>query len=306
MKNKDLSDELLERVLAKLGFDDRPEATLENLRRIYCAWCQRVPFDNVRKLIHMRSGNGGPLPGSTAGDFFEAWLRHGTGGTCWSGAGACQTLLQSLDFDAVRGIGTMLVASDLPPNHGTLQVAFGAEKFLVDCSILHGEPLQLDGNNETRVEHRAWGVRCRRRDGKWHLAWRPLHKLDGLECRLESFGAGSEDFEHRYEETRGWSPFNYELYARLNKKDRVVGIGFGRAIRLFSDGSVASQPISDAERGRLLIEEIGMSGEIVERIPADVPTPPPPWSKTATVSRQIFNEAVCDGFCASSDADGHQ
>jgi len=42
-----------------------------------------VPFDNVRKLIHVKSGKAGPLPGGTAEDFFTAWLRHGTGGTCW-------------------------------------------------------------------------------------------------------------------------------------------------------------------------------------------------------------------------------
>ena len=285
MKKPSLSDGILERVLTKLGFANHPEPALENLRRIYSAWCRRVPFDNVRKLIHMRSGNGGPLPGNTATDFFEAWLEHGTGGTCWSGAGAYQALLQSLGFDSVRGIGTMLVAPDLPPNHGTVQVTFGAKKFLVDCSILHGEPLRLDEDIETGVEHQAWGVRCFRRDSRWHIAWRPLHKLDGLECRLEGFGFEQADFEQRYEQTRGWSPFNYELSARLNKMDRVVGIGFGKAVTLLHDGSVDSHPASNSERRRLLIEEIGLSEEIVDRLPADIPTAPPPWSKTAVVSR---------------------
>ena len=284
MKTSYLSDELLERVLAKLGFNSRPEPTPGNLRRIYSAWCRHVPFDNVRKLIHMRSGNGGPLPGSTATDFFEAWLKHGTGGTCWSGAGAFHALLRSLGFDAVRGIGTMLVAPDLPPNHGTVRVAFGTEEFLVDCSILHGEPLPLGGNTETGVEHRAWGVRCCRRNGRWHVIWRPLHMLDGLECRLDDFGFAHEDFQERYEQTRGWSPFNFELSARLNKKDRVVGIGFGKAVTLLPDGTEAAHPVTNAERRRLLIEEIGMSEEIVDRLPADMPTPPPPWSKTAMAS----------------------
>lgn len=281
MKRPFLPDPLLERVLARLGFTTRPEPSLENLRRIYAAWCQRVPFDNVRKLIHLRAGKSGPFPGSTAEDFFEAWLKHGTGGTCWAGAGACQALLQSLGFNAVRGIGTMLVVPGLPPNHGTVQVTFGAETFLVDGSILHGEPLPLKGDAEAGVAHPAWGVRCRRRAGHWHVAWRPLHKLEGLECRLESFGVGHEDFEHRYEQTRSWSPFNYELCARLNQQDQVVGAGFGKAVTLQRDGRAVSRPISDAERRRWLLEEIGMSEEVVEQFPGDVPTPPPPWSNTA-------------------------
>jgi arylamine N-acetyltransferase len=278
-----LPPELMEKVLARLGFSRRPEPTFENLRRIYGAWCQNVPFDNVRKLIHLRGGNTGPFPGSTAVDFFEGWLRHGTGGTCWSGAGACHALLQSLGFAADRGLGTMMAAPNLPPNHGTVRVRFGDKNFLTDCSMLHGEPLALDEKSETRVAHPAWGLRCSRPDGKWHITWRPLHKLDGLECRLEGFGLSVGDYQGRYEQTRGWSPFNFELCARLNKNDRVVGIGFGKAVILAADGSAQSRPISDAERRQLLIEEIGLSEEIVSQLPADQPTPPPPGSKTAAM-----------------------
>lgn len=286
MKCSPLSDELLERVLIRLGFTQRPEPTLENLRRIYAAWCQRVPFDNVRKLIHVRTGNAGPFPGSTAEDFFMAWLRHGTGGTCWAGAGACLALLTALGFDAMRGLGTMLVVPEVPPNHGTVQVSFGAENYLVDCSMLHGEPLRLDGKPETVVDHPAWGVHGFQRNGHWHIAWRPLHKLDGLECRLEGFGYTHEDYAQRYELTRAWSPFNYELCVRLNRGDRVIGAGFGKAASLGADGSVVSQPVSDAERRRLLIEDIGLSEEIVSQLPADAPTPPPPWSNTATTGNR--------------------
>ena len=54
------------------------------------------------------------LPGSGAEDFFESWLRYGTGGGCWSGAGACHALLTSLGFDAGRGVGTMLIVRACP------------------------------------------------------------------------------------------------------------------------------------------------------------------------------------------------
>jgi len=281
MQHSSLPAELVERVLARLGFTQRPEPTLGNLQCLYGAWCQRVPFDNVRKLIHIHVGNTGPFPSSTAQDFFEAWLKHGTGGTCWAGAGACHALLESLGFDAVRGLGTMMAAPNLPPNHGTVRVRFGSENYLTDCSMLHGEPLRLDENAETKISSPAWGLRCAQRDGKWHIQWRPLHKVDGLECRLEAFGLSGDDYRQRYEQTRGWGPFNYELAARLNKPDRVVGIGFGKAVELKPDGTAETRPTSDADRRKILIEQIGLSEEIVSQLPTDRPTPPPPGSKTA-------------------------
>ena len=276
-----LSPDIAERVLAKLGFAGSPAPTFENLRVIYAAWCRGVPFDNVRKLIHVRAGNSGPLPGSTAEDFLEAWLKHGTGGTCWSGAGAFHALLALLGFDAARGVGTMLVAPELPPNHGTVVATFGEARYLVDCSILHGEPLRLEEDAETRVEHPAWGVRCARRDGRLRVSWRPLQRLDGLECRLERFGATCPEFQDFHDQTRGWSPFNYEVTARTNRGDRVVGLAFGKAVSLEADGSFRETAVTHADRVRVLIEDIGLSEEIVDQLPEDIATPPPPDSRTA-------------------------
>jgi len=177
----------------------------------------------------------------------------------------------------------MLVAPDLPPNHGTVIVDFGAERYLVDSAILHGEPLLLDPEAETSVAHPAWGVRCgRREDGRWRVAWRALNKLDGFECRLERFGAEQTEYEMLYEKTRGWSPFNYELTVRVNRGERVVGASFGHKVSLEADGSVRDSTLSSSvERDRLLIEEIGMSEEIVRQLPPDIPTPPPPGSRAA-------------------------
>lgn len=275
---------LFELVLSRLGFSERPEPTLDNLRALYGAWCQRVPFDNVRKLIHVRSGAAGPLPGGTAEDFFEAWLRHGTGGTCWAVATAFHALLNSLGFDAERGVATMLAAPDIPPNHGTVRATIGEDRYLVDCAILHGEPLRLEENRETRIEHPAWGVRCSPQSGLWHVWWRALHKPDGFECRCEWFGAQGSELRDFYERTRGWSPFNYELTARVNRGDEVIGVSFGKAVTLHDNGQVTQASIPHEERMRLLVEEIGMSEEIVSQIPEDVPTPPPLGSRTRAAS----------------------
>jgi N-hydroxyarylamine O-acetyltransferase len=276
-----LHPEMIERVLARLGLQRKPEPTLDGLRAVYGAWCNRVPFDNIRKMIHVRSGDPGPLPGATAQDFFEGWLKFGTGGTCWSGAGALHSLLTALGFNATRGIGTMLAAPNLPPNHGTVRVSFDSKNYLVDSSILHGEPLRLSDGEETAVKHAAWGVRCAQQEGRWHVNWRPLHKLDGFQCRLERFGATPDDYRTLYDSTRAWSPFNYEATARSNRTSSVIGVAFGHAVTLRNDGGVNRFPVSRQERNRLLIEDLGLSEEIVERLPEDTPTPPPPGSRTA-------------------------
>lgn len=70
-----------------------------------------MPFDNVRKLIHLSSQNPAALAGDDATDFFEAWLRHGAGGTCWPGHGALHSLLSALGFDADRAVGTMMASA---------------------------------------------------------------------------------------------------------------------------------------------------------------------------------------------------
>ena len=280
-KTEELSLDLLEQVLMKLGLSDRPAPTLDGLQTLYAAWCRKVPFDNVRKLIHVYNHAPSPLPGDDATDFFAAWLTYGTGGTCWAGNGALHALLVSLGFHASRGMGTMLVAPHIPPNHGTVLVAWGETRYVVDASILHSEPLQLDASTPTGVTHPAWGVQCGRRDGHWYIRWRALHVPDGLDCRLDHLYVTRETFRERHEQTRPWSPFNYELYARLICGEAVVGTTGGQRVELNGAGGVVHTRLAGDDRLRLLVDELGMKEEIVQRLPHDTPTPPPPWSRTA-------------------------
>jgi N-hydroxyarylamine O-acetyltransferase len=280
-KTEELSIDLLERVLTKLGLSDRPAPTLDGLQTLYAAWCRKVPFDNVRKLIHLHNHAPGPLPGDDATDFFEAWLAYGTGGTCWAGNGALYTMLVSLGFDASRGMGTMLVAPHIPPNHGTVLVVYNETRYVVDASMLHSEPLRLEMDRPTGVTHPAWGVQCSTRDGHWHIRWHPAHMLDGLDCRLDHLHVTRETFRERHEHTRPWSPFNYELYARLICGEAVVSTTGGQRVELNGTGGVVRRHLKGDDRIRLLVDELGMQEEIVQRLPLDTPTPPPPWSRTA-------------------------
>jgi N-hydroxyarylamine O-acetyltransferase len=285
-----LSHQLLDRVLAKLKVD-REKPSLEGLRRLYSAWSHShaVPFDNVRKLIHVSSGDSAPLPGSTAEDYLEAWLKHSTGGTCWAGANAMHAVVSALGYTAFRCIATMMAAPNIPPNHGTVAVLFEEGLFLVDSGMICNEPLLLDADIPTSIEHPAWGVQCSPREGRFHISWRPLLRLDGLVCRIESIGATGDDYRKNYEKTRDWSPFNYELTTRLNSGDQVIGCFQGKKATLAADGSVLTHLMSPEDRKQLLVESIGMSEEIVSQLPEDRPTPPPPGSATALAQMEKQN-----------------
>jgi N-hydroxyarylamine O-acetyltransferase len=271
-----LEDALTSRILSRLGFESRPDADHAGLRALYSRWCREVPFDDLRKLIHLERRDPLPLPGDDVVEFFEAWLRWGCGGTCWAGNGALAMLLRTLGFDAVRGLATMLVAPDLPPNHGTVVVTLDGARWLVDASILFGEPLLLDDTHETTVDHGAWGVRCAKQGECFVVSWRPVHAPDGIDCRIDRLSATAQEFRDYHEKTRGWSPFNYAAYARKHVGSETAGVCFGRKVVLHSDGSVSSEDVDRVARDHFLEVTLGIDREIVAQVPEDRPLPPPP------------------------------
>ncbi|HZF17020.1 MAG TPA: arylamine N-acetyltransferase [Steroidobacteraceae bacterium] len=276
-----LSPALIDRVVAALGFAQAPAPDFAGLRALYHAWCRGVPFDNLRKRIHLARGLTTAFPGDGAEDFFEAWLRYRTGGTCWAGNGALCTLLQALGFPARRGVATMLARPNIPPNHGTVLVEYDTGLFVVDASMLHSEPLRLDEQAETVIEHPAWGVRAGKRDGHWYIRWRPLNLPGGLECRIDRIVATAEEFSERHEMTRPWGGFNFEIHARRISGDSMLGTCLAKRVEFDARGAVVERGLDREAQRRFLIDELGISEAIVAQLPADTPTPPPPGSRTA-------------------------
>jgi N-hydroxyarylamine O-acetyltransferase len=267
---------LSEKVLEKLDCP-APPTTLAGLCRLYGAWCRKVPFDNVRKLIHVRRGDPARLPGDTPEDFFEAWLAHGSGGTCWAGNGALRALLDSLGFAAQGAVATMLVTPDLPPNHGSVVVAIDGERWVVDASILHCEPLPMRESQTSAIDHRAWGVQGFWVGGQFRIRWRNfLAAGRPLDCAFGHVGASAEEFSQRHEATRGWSPFNFGLCLNLVHGERRIGAANGCLTSFDETGAAHQRPADLAERRRFLIEDIGMSEELVCQLPDDLPFAPPP------------------------------
>ena len=269
---------LVEQVLDAFGLLARPAADLDGLRALYAAWCRNVPFDNIRKLIAVRAGDPGRLPGDDPVEFLECWLAHRVGGTCWAGNGALTALLDALGFDAHRGVATMMVAPDIPPNHGTVVVALPEGRHVVDASIMHVEPLPVRTDAPSAIEHPAWGVEGRWLGDKFAINWRPMMRGDRIDCRVDEWPVDTARFSAQHEATREWSPFNFELVFNLVRGDGRIGVGNGLCREIRADGEIAV-PFED--RVRFLVEECGVSEAMAARVPDDMPTPPPPGSRTA-------------------------
>jgi N-hydroxyarylamine O-acetyltransferase len=261
-------------VLDRLGVEtSRPD--LVGLHAVYAAWCGAVPFDNVLKMIYLAEGRTGPLPGSTAESFFEAWLACGVGGTCWAGNGALHDLLEALGFEVERAIATMLPSPGIRgPNHGTVVVTVGDTRWIADASILSGAPIRIPAAGEVetgaRLPRFAW------LDGNPAVLWRSLAAPAGFPCRIDRIGANVGEWDALHQRTRAWSPFNFELCARVTRGAASLGLASGRRFRFDVDGALSASPLGRAERVRFLVEEIGISEEVAGRVPEDRPVPPRP------------------------------
>ena len=261
-------------VIEKLGVD-RPTPSLDGLRTVYAAWCEAVPFDNVLKLLHLGEGLTRPLPGSTSKSFFEAWLRHGTGGTCWAGNGALHDLLEALGFDVAPALATMLSAPGVVgPNHGTVIATVEGDRWIVDASILSGEPIRYPKPKDARaVEPLPASVWS---GGKPTVLWRTLAAPEGFPCRIDRLRADAEEWDALHQRTAVWSPFNFALNVRTLRGAASVGIASGMRFTIDRSGPLSTARIDRDERIRFLVEEVGISEEIASRVPDDRPTEPRP------------------------------
>ena len=285
-----LPDTLRDRVLARLALDRAAVAPdLDGLRAVYGAWCAHVPFDNVRKMIALRTAAdthgtpvpATPLPGAHADDFLEAWLAHGTGGTCWPSSNALYTLLRSLGFPARRVAASM---RDLGiPNHGSIKVALDGRDWLVDSSMLTGVPIPLDAANAV-AGAAPFGAEVEATDGT-HVVWFATPPHDHFPCRLLDDPVDHPFYLGAYEGSRGRSPFNDRIYARRNLPGRKIVLRATTRFEQTADGVAERELTRDALLAALR-EEIGVAPAMVEAwvasgaledtfAPFDGPAPPP-------------------------------
>jgi hypothetical protein len=217
------------------------------------------------------------LPGSSAIDFFAAWLATGAGGTCWAGNGALHDLLVTLGYDASRVAATMLVTPDTPPsNHGSVIVRLDGERYIVDASILTGVPLRIPESGEPPEPAATVFPRVERHGDTVLIMWRTPNVPSGFPCRLDRIGVDHMDWDALHQRTAVWSPFNYAVNARVNRGATAIGISAGQRFEFDAGGQYRVEAHDRAGRDRFLLDELGLDPGLVARIPDDRPMPPPP------------------------------
>lgn len=207
---------LVQSVLRRLGHWEPPEVSLAGLSKLYEAWCRGVSFDNLRKLVALFSGAEGALPGAQPAEFFEVWLEHGPGGTCWPAAAALAALLEACGFTVVRATGSMFDMGE--PNHGLCCVDLEGRRWLVDPSMLTEQPIPLEPGRYG--DHVPVEVECPPEGARIWFTSGSQPEL--VPCRVLELGVDAARFAERYEASRGQGPFNRLLYFRRNLPDRVV------------------------------------------------------------------------------------
>jgi N-hydroxyarylamine O-acetyltransferase len=262
---------LTEAVLQRLGLTERPAPDREGLETVYLAWCRAVPFDNLVKRIHLASGSSDPFPNGDPEWFLRAFVRDGTGGTCWPGSGGLHALLTALGFDARRGSGAMYDNLSGPIHtHGTVIVRVDGVDHWVDSSMLTEVPLPLRRGHETRRDDPVSPVRAEPVDDLWRIWWTGARDGSDIGCLLLDDDVTAERYLARYEASRAMSPFNTYVYATRNAPGmRVTVVGGTRFER--TAAGIASARLDD--RDRVLVDEFGYSEEIAAQLPPDDPPP---------------------------------
>lgn len=256
-----LDEDLTNRVLERMGLATAPARGLGGLFSLYRAWCAHVPFDNVQKMMALRSAASAGLPGIHAQDFFARWLEDGTGGTCWTSSNALYVLARTLGFDARRIVASMRDTGVL--THGSTVVTVGRDQWLIDSSMLTDVPLPL-GSELFVHEDPVYAAEVEPADDAHVVWWDCPPNAEYLPCRLQAGTVDHAFYQQSFEASRDRGPFNQRLYIRRNfpREMRLI-VGNTRYSKT-ADG-LDVQHLSKEALARTLVEEMGLSLAVVER-----------------------------------------
>lgn len=266
---------LRDRVLARFSLAAPVPATATGLGVLYRAWCAHVPFDNVQKRISLAEGHP-RLPGGEPAEFFENFLRDGTGGTCWPTSAAWAALLEDAGFRVRRVVAAMnFERAGIRPGHASTVVELDGRDWLVDTSMLFVEPFELRRGERTERPHPVHALVAEPRDGTWVVRWANTFAADAsFPCLFLEEGVGPDRFVRSYQESRtGRNHFNRVLVARRNLPDGgVLAVRADTLYRKSPDGRVATMAFGNRQRD-ILVEEFGFAPQVVARLPEDEAEP---------------------------------
>jgi arylamine N-acetyltransferase len=272
-----LPAEILDRVKSKLGLPDRPGLDLAGLNTIYAAYSGNVPNDNIQKRIWLSGDKSRPVTGGEPIQFFENWLEYGTGGTCFPANGALCALLCALGFNAWRILGSVMMEGiEHEGNHGTVLVRIDDTDYLVDAQLAAFSALPLIVGQPASTGEGIHDIHAVPRGEEFDVQWYPgSNRQIPMFTRLD-LKRGPVDhnvFLSQYAlsalRDRRRSPFNDALFIGRHFPDRILNVGRLTLTEIFADNVAKKREITLAERAQILVDEMGVSAEIVHAIPPD-------------------------------------
>ena len=270
-----LAPQLVERVLEKLGVRQKPSLDLAGLNVVYSAFCGKVPFDNIQKRIWFAGPQTTPLTGGDPNEFFNNWLRHGTGGTCWPINGALYALVRALGFEARRVTGSVIVEGyPRGANHGSVLVTLDRINYLVDGWMVSFKALPLVSGKPASTGSGIHDISAAPIGDTFEIyAYPGWLREQPLPFRTESEYDPVDHafFLARYDLTKNMGFFNDAFFICRHFPDSILTLGRHSKFRVRADGTLTKTETTEAERRAALIEEFGLSEEIVEAIPPNVP-----------------------------------
>ena len=274
-KEPRLSSELVARVLSKLGLDQNPTLDLDGLTSLYSAYCGSIPADNIQKRIWFSGKFPTPPPGGDPSEFFENWLGHGTGGTCFPINGAMYALAKALGFEARRIAGSMIVDGYTHcDNHGSVLVRLGGVDYLVDGQLAAFKVIELVPGRPVSSGEGIHDIEAVPISGGFDILW--YSGVNRKEKKTFRIQPGYDPVDHAfflnaYERTRkpGRDLFNHALYICRRFPDSIVTVVRQNKVTVNPDGSFSKTVIEGRDREKILVEEIGLSEVIVRSLPPD-------------------------------------
>ena len=261
--------------MTKLGLRQRPALDLAGLNAVYAAFSAGIPFDNVQKRIWFASPQTTPLPGADPNQFFHNWLQHGTGGTCWPLNGAMYALAYALGFNTRRIVGSVMVEGyPQGANHGSVLVNLDGISYLVDAWMASFEVLPLVPGKSSSTGNGIHDVRAVPIDSGFEIiTYAGFNREQPLRFRPEP---GYDPIDHafflaRYDRTKAVGFFNDAIFVCRHFPESILTMGRKNKFHLAVDGTLTKTEPTEAERKASLVEEFGLSEEIVGKLPPDVP-----------------------------------
>ena len=221
----------------------RPPLDLQGLRSVYAAWCESVPHENTRKLIHVTRRPRDAAAGIDGGRLLRSLARRRHRRNLLGGE---RRAPRSPHGARIRGRARdrddAVDARRRRPESRLGRRAVDGERWIADASILSGEPICI-ARSRRRLGRGAPLPRFEWLDGKAAVRWRALNAPEGFPCRIERIGATWEEWDSLHQRTAAWSPFNYMLNARLLRGGDSIGAARGQRYVFRADGSHVVSPL---------------------------------------------------------------